>query len=47
MAKIIRTIPEPNKRVDVVRECDVVVVAVAPAASARPFLQHAMERIPF
>jgi hypothetical protein len=30
MAKIIRTIPEPNKRVDVVRECDVVVVGGGP-----------------
>jgi len=26
VASIIRTIPEPNKTVDVVRECDVVVV---------------------
>ena len=30
MADIIRTIPEPNKTVDVVRECDVVVVGGGP-----------------
>ena len=30
MAKIIRTIPEPNKTVNVVRECDVVVVGGGP-----------------
>ena len=30
MANIIRTIPEPNKTVDVVRECDVVVVGGGP-----------------
>ena len=30
MAKIVRTIAEPNKRVDVVRECDVVVVGGGP-----------------
>ncbi|MGD9162238.1 MAG: FAD-dependent oxidoreductase [Desulfobacteraceae bacterium] len=30
MAEIIRTIPEPNKTVDVVRECDVVVVGGGP-----------------
>lgn len=30
MAKVIRTIPEPNKTVDVVRECDVVVVGGGP-----------------
>jgi hypothetical protein len=30
LAKIIRTIPEPNKTVDVVRECDVVVVGGGP-----------------
>ena len=30
MANIIRTIPEPNKTIDVVRECDVVVVGGGP-----------------
>ena len=30
MAKTIRTIPEPNKTVDVIRECDVVVVGGGP-----------------
>ena len=30
MANVIRTIPEPNKTVDVVRECDVVVVGGGP-----------------
>lgn len=30
MANVIRTIPEPNKSVDVVRECDVVVVGGGP-----------------
>ena len=30
MANIIRTIPEPNKSIDVVRECDVVVVGGGP-----------------
>ncbi|NLT65866.1 MAG: FAD-dependent oxidoreductase [Acidobacteria bacterium] len=30
MASVIRTIPEPNKRVDVIRECDVVVVGGGP-----------------
>jgi hypothetical protein len=30
MAKVIRTIPEPNKSVNVVRECDVVVVGGGP-----------------
>ncbi len=30
MAKAIRTIPEPNKTVDVIRECDVVVVGGGP-----------------
>ena len=30
MAHTIRTIPEPNKTVDVVRECDVVVVGGGP-----------------
>ena len=30
MANIIRTIPEPNKTVDVIRECDVVVVGGGP-----------------
>jgi NADPH-dependent 2,4-dienoyl-CoA reductase/sulfur reductase-like enzyme len=30
LAKVIRTIPEPNKTVDVVSECDVVVVGGGP-----------------
>ena len=30
MAKVIRRIPEPNKAVDVIRECDVVVVGGGP-----------------
>ena len=30
MATVIRTIPEPNKTVNVVRECDVVVVGGGP-----------------
>jgi thioredoxin reductase len=30
VASIIRTIPKPNKTVDVVRECDVVVVGGGP-----------------
>jgi len=30
LAKVIRRIPEPNKAVDVIRECDVVVVGGGP-----------------
>jgi hypothetical protein len=30
LAKVIRTIPEPNKTIDVVRECDVVVIGGGP-----------------
>ena len=30
MDKVIRTIPEPNKKVDVINECDVVVVGGGP-----------------
>jgi hypothetical protein len=34
LAKIIGTIPEPNKTIDVVRECDVVVVGDGTVAGA-------------